>query len=433
MAKRGRQAGLDDLFSAAVSADERLAWGVYEWPDAARFPVNEAGRQVGSTVVADLAGSAAPLVVAGYSSIGELIELIARWARRNTGADQRLRVLLGTEPFARASVRFGDVRTAFTDEVNRFWLEERGLSILQSASLVAALEQLRQGRVEARFLQRPGAGLHAKIYVGDQAATVGSSNFTTAGLRTQLEANARFDRDVERDRFDQLRQIAENYWSAGSGWDAELVALLESLLAVVGWREALARACAELLDGVWADRYLTDVAAGVDSALWPSQRAGIAQALWIIERVGSVLVADATGSGKTRMGAHLVRAIRDRLWATGRVRTDRNALVCPPAVIDTWEHEIHQCGLAIQTVSHGKLSRSGRNGERSSREELLVADTQVLAVDEAHHYLNPAATRTQQIRGTQADHVALFTATPINRGSSDLLQLVALLSMSTPP
>ena len=30
-----------------------------------------------------------------------------------------------------------------------------------------------------------------KLYLGEAAATVGSSNFTYPGLRTQLEANAR--------------------------------------------------------------------------------------------------------------------------------------------------------------------------------------------------------------------------------------------------
>ena len=114
--------------------------------------------------------------------------------------------------------------------------------------------------------------------------------------------------------------------------------MLRLLLRLVTWQEALARACAELLEGDWADRYLR-IGTPAVQALWPSQRSGIAQALWIIENVGSVLVADATGSGKTRMGAHLVRAIRDRLWSTGRVRQDITALVCPPAVLDTWRVE----------------------------------------------------------------------------------------------
>ena len=56
-----------------------------------------------------------------------------------------------------------------------------------------------------------------------------------------------------------------------------------------------------------------------------------------------------------------------------------------------------------------------------------VGQAQILAVDEAHNFLNPTARRTRQVRESGADHVLLFTATPINRGPADLLQLVGFL------
>ena len=52
---------------------------------------------------------------------------------------------------------------------------------------------------------------------------------------------------------------------------------------------------------------------------------------------------------------------------------------------------------------------------------------EILAVDEAHNFLNRDATRTRRLRQSVADHVVLFTATPISRGAADLLHLVALL------
>ncbi len=179
----------------------------------------------------------------------------------------------------------------------------------------------------------------------------------------------------------------------------------------MSWQEALARAAADLLEGEWADRYLVSDAAG--RQLWPSQRLGIAQALWITERVGSVLVADATGSGKTRMGAHLVRAVHDRLWSTGRVRRGGTVLVCPPPVQATWFEEAVKCGLNIATVSHGLLSRGTTDGLRPEAE--AVRSAQILAVDESHNFLSPGTNRSQQVRSSVADSVLLFTATPINR------------------
>lgn len=393
----------------------------HAWPDGGRFPVNRAGAHVGDAVWADLVGSRDPLLVAGYSSIDRLVRLVAE--RAGARDDGVVRLLLGAEPFPTTRRSFAAPDVAFTEEVRRYWLEERGISLHLSAMVLRAIAELDAGRLTARFVHGQTT-LHAKVYVGDDAATVGSSNFTDAGLRTQLEANARFERAGDPQRFDEVRAIGEHLWAVGQPWDEQLRDLLESLLRVVPWQEALARACAELLEGEWAERYLRGLDAA-EQGLWPSQRAGIAQALWIAENVGSVLVADATGSGKTRMGAHLVRAVRDRLWSTGRVRRDLTVLVCPRGVVRTWEAEAISCGLSMIAVSHGLLSRDATHGERLERRG--VRSAQILAIDEAHNFLNPGSNRTQQVRESHADHVALFTATPINRGAADLLRLVALL------
>jgi hypothetical protein len=138
-----------------------------------------------------------------------------------------------------------------------------------------------------------------------------------------------------------------------------------------------------------------------------------------------VLVADATGSGKTRMGAQLVRAIYDQLWSTGRGRRDLNVLICPPGVLKVWEEEAVHCGLPLKTVSHGLLSRPTSATSESHMRALRRA--QLLAVDEAHNFLNVGAERTRQLRDATADHVVLFTATAISRRTADLLYLVALL------
>src|SRR5690349_870548 len=63
----------------------------------------------------------------------------------------------------------------------------------------------------------------------------------------------------------------------------------------------------------------------------------------------------------------------------------------------------------------------------SRRESDAVARAQVLAVDEAHNFLTAESNRTRRLQDTLADHVLLFTATPISRGAQDLLSLVGLL------
>ncbi|OYV64160.1 MAG: hypothetical protein B7X07_07105, partial [Actinobacteria bacterium 21-64-8] len=372
----------------------------------------------------DLVSSSSPLLIAGFSSLGELVHLVSDWSTAARGRDEEhVRIVFGAEPFTSSKHEFRSARAEFTDVARKFWLEVEGVSLRSSAQVLQTIEALERGLLTTRFIH--GANhLHAKIFVGEMAATVGSSNFTRYGLGSQYEANARFDAAHEPKRYRELVSIAENYWEAGESWDEELADLLHQLLHVVSWEEALARACADLLEGDWAARYLTEPVSS-ERPLWPSQRSGIAEALWISETVGSVLVADATGSGKTLMGAHLVRAARDRLWRTGRARRDLTVLVGPPAVIGTWKSEAIELGLMLETVSHGILSRA--TSELKSDEGRLVRRAQILAVDEAHNFLNRGSKRTRQVLESLADNVMLFTATPISRGATDLLDLVGLL------
>lgn len=417
-------AGLgDDLFS--IDPDSYISFGLAarSWPEQSRFPINIGKTHVADMVREDLLASERPLLVAGYSSIASLIDLVSGWRLNRSQRPGTMRLLLGSEPFPSRRPHFASAREEFTEEVRAYWLDQ-SVSVRLSAKVIRTIEALDEGALQARVIPGPPA-LHAKIYLGADAATVGSSNFTDYGMLHQLEANARFEKANDAQRFTELVTVGENLWSQGVPWQEELRRLLLDLLQVVSWQEALARACAELLEGDWLGQ-------GLDhqerrAQLWPSQKAGIAQALWIVENLGSVLVADATGSGKTRMGAHLVAAVRDRLLDTGRMRRDRDltTLVCPPSVQETWRNEALISGVTIMPVSQGLLSRRDPTGPRI--EEAAVSRAQVLAVDEAHNFLTAQSNRTRQIRDTLADHVLLFTATPISRGAQDLLSLVGLL------
>ena len=389
------------------------------WPDPKDFPFNHKRTSVGAIVEADLQASVNPLIVTGYASLEKLIRFCSRIDANN----QSIRILLGSEPYETQRTDFRIESVSFPDEVREYWLD-RSVSILLSAQLIQMIENIKSGRIQARYVDAPRNRLHAKMYVGDSAVTIGSSNFSMNGLQNQLEANVRFT-SREKKRFENARSLANNYWDTGVDYNDQLISLLEQLLQDVSWQEALARACAEVLEGDWAKRYLEIQMLPGDLPLWPSQKQGIAQALWLLETVGSVLVADATGAGKTRMGAYLVRAVVDRIWSTGRVRKGRPFLLCPPAVVDVWDRESRSCQLPLDVASQGKLSRS--TTERGADIAEAVRRAQILAVDEAHNYLNVTSQRTKMLLNNIADHVILFTATPINKGPKDLLRLADML------
>jgi len=406
------------LFEAANGGDRVLDGLV--WPSQARFPLNlKVAVNVGSVIEGDLQAAEKPLIITGYAALDRIANLLPTC--RSTA---NIRILFGTEPYLIKRGRYELSERSFQKEVESYWLD-RGISLFHSASIVYCIGLLQSGQLKARFLGTSSKRLHAKIYCTENHATVGSSNFTRPGLGAQHEANARFSVTADPTRFRELTQIAENLWERSEDFSARLLELLNALLRIVEWEEAVARACAELLEGEWADHFLREQYFPDEGGLWPSQRQGIAQALYVLTRHGSVLIADATGSGKTRMGVALMGAIADHNLRTGRLRRGKSLLVCPPLVATNWEAESNAAGVPLDIRSHGVLSR-----DRGAKHALTIdalRRAQVLSIDEGHNFLNFKSARTQKLLRNIADSVMVFTATPINRSVVDLLRIADML------
>ena len=308
------------------------AGGGERWPGQERFPTNRGQLSVGDVVRDDLIGSDDPLLITGYASLAELLRFLPRFAGSEQGT---VRLLIGHEPYVAETLDLGQSRSV-AEPIREYWLNE-GVDVELCYPVVQVREMIERGQIDVRTSKSRYRPVHAKIYVSEEAVTLGSSNFSTQGMSRQVEANARFTREEMRHR--HARMLAERIWEQGVDFADELMALLAELLAPVSWQKALARACATLLEGEWAAEYI--VGAGKEGwpNLWPSQRRGLAEAMWVIENVGSVLVADATGSGKTRMGAWLLRAIFDSVIERGGRRIGMPVLVSPPMVTEHWAKE----------------------------------------------------------------------------------------------
>lgn len=392
------------------------------WPDPARFPYNDpdTGASVGATVLEELRRSRRPLIITGYTSLPMVVDLFAHY--RVSGRDTKARLLFGHEPFAarKQTYRTPGAQT-FSREVEDYWLT-RGISVIKSAEVLAAIDFLEASGSEVRISRRPTVPIHAKVYRADLAITIGSSNLSHNGMRAQFEANRRHE--AMEAAFEEANGLAESLWAQGRDYKAELLSLLKTLLREVSWQEALARACAEILDGTWARRYAQVAAHDVGVQLWPAQLQGLSQAMWLIEQVGSVLVADATGSGKTRLGAEILRAMINRLYAHGRMRNHIPVVVGPPRVLGNWKNDTRALNLGAELFSNALLSSTSakRQGELE-----VVQRAQVLALDEAHNFLNPTSNRSRTLQRVAPEHTLLLTATPINRDVSDLLTIINLL------
>lgn len=394
------------------------------WPDVLRFPHNAGTKRTEAVLEEDLGATSSATLVMGYASLEDVVRLLANPGLTNT----RLKLLFGTEPQSYDPKRMPGL-TSLEDDIRDYWLE-RGVSVALSAPILAAQERLRAAKaVEVRIGPRQPR-VHAKIYATDRSVIVGSSNLTGPGLHSQLEANVRI-LPKEAERFAEATLLAEGLYAVGHDFRDGLLELLSQLLSFVGWRDALARACALLLEGDWPKgKYQPhDDINELDPPLWPHQRQGLAQTDWVLRNVGSVLVADATGSGKTRMGAWIIRRAYDMQVSRQHVAPRANpVLISPPGVKDEWRRALHEAALPIEIESQGTLSQPHAvTGATPTSVAHRIEQTELLAVDEAHNYVRNASRRHALLRMHHADQVVLLTATPINRNAADLASMVELL------
>lgn len=161
--------------------------------------------------------------------------------------------------------------------------------------------------------------------------------------------------------------------------------------------------------------------------LWPSQKIGIARTMKIIQDQGRVLVADPTGSGKTKFATALAYTLFHWLWENGRKDSSDALIICPKQVIDNWEKEQEHFSLYNKIESMGRLSLGLDKSQRMLQKAIQSSD--ILAIDEAHNYLHPMSKRSKAIIPKGSCHVILSTATPINKKIDDLLRLIELLDI----
>ena len=128
------------------------------------------------------------------------MRLISEWDSQPHRGGHQIRLVFGAAPFTTVKHTFRSDRTEFSEDVRNYLIEDRGISLRSSAQVLQTIEAIKRGSATSRFIH-VSQRLHAKVYVGDAAATIGSSNFTLFGLGLLHEANARFYATTEPDRY----------------------------------------------------------------------------------------------------------------------------------------------------------------------------------------------------------------------------------------
>ncbi|MEI9918939.1 MAG: SNF2-related protein [Bacteroidota bacterium] len=393
------------------------------WPDQKKYPLNikGLGRNVEELVLGDIQASTDYLIITGFTSLSHVIDV---FGNNEYPKLSNVRILLGFEPLPKGRKSY-ETEVNLSKEIREYWLK-CGLSITLGGAAIRLIELIRSGRVQFKFRNRS----HAKIYVGDEDVILGSSNFSRSGLFHQLEANLRFNKNarIEKERYIEIKRIAENFYDEGTNYNHEMISLLEQLIAKVTWQEALARAISEVIEGSWLSEYVELTEKLTNAKLWPTQWRGIAHAMNVLQTSSNVLIADPTGSGKTKLCSSLVLTLIHWLWENGKRDKSDSVIVCPPLVIPFWQKEFRNLShINHNQVSMGVLSNGKPQAMKAALEEIALA--KILTIDEAHNYIRPHSNRSRAIQSHQADHVILATATPINKRADDLLRLIQLLDV----
>lgn len=274
------------------------------------------------------------------------------------------------------------------------------------------LSALASGKIEVRRYER--GFLHGKAFVfSDQDGVLaGSSNFTAAGLRSNLELN--------------LGHYEPRLVERVQRWFDELWALAVSFDLAAFYRERFEEYEPYLiyLRVLW-ERYGKELEAERDAtgriALTTFQTDGVARARRILEEFHGVVVADGVGLGKTFVAGEIIRLVRER--------RQRVLLIAPATLRDgTWAGFLHQHQLQVDCVSYEQLAADRQLGGDATHLRTPIAEYSLVVIDEAHAFRNPDTERAAALRtlleGTPPKDLVLLTATPVNNSLWDLYHLL---------
>ncbi len=281
------------------------------------------------------------------------------------------------------------------------------------------VEWLKKGKIELRMYTK--APIHAKVYimrkdpekVPDMFGSVitGSSNFSSAGLKNNLEFNVEL-KDTQDVQF-ALKHF-ESLWEEG-------VDIRETYLDAVEKKtwlrdditpyELYLKTVYEFFqEEINADKESIETLLPDDYMRLQYQLDAVTQAKKKLEAYNGVFISDVVGLGKTYICALLAKTFSKDSW---------KLFVCPPVLKEYWERVLKEFDVSRCDVeSLGKLDRIITKG---------TDKYSYVFVDEAHRFRNDDTegfTMLHQIcRGKK---VVLISATPINNYTSDIEKQIYL-------
>jgi len=282
------------------------------------------------------------------------------------------------------------------------------------AVLQHLLDFLDSGKIEVRRYEN--GFLHGKAFLfsDGEGVLAGSSNFTRAGLTSNLELNLGH---YHPDTVHKVSNWFEDLWAEAEPYD--LASLYEARYQPYDPYLIYLRVLYEL----YADELRDEEEDTGHLELTTFQTDGVFRARRILERYHGVIVADGVGLGKSFIGGRL-------LEETVREERQRAMLIAPAALRDgNWKGFRSRHGFYFDLVSPDQLrSWALVGGDRHYDELSHPNEYSMVVIDEAHAFRNPdtqqASALRDLLRGDPPKDVVMLTATPVNNSLWDLYYLL---------
>lgn len=294
------------------------------------------------------------------------------------------------------------------------------------AELVAFLERHAARGKPVVKLWEGDSFLHAKAYILQGSVGIGSANFTGPGLTHNRElVGWRQDRQP-------VAEVAE--WFGGY-WDHEQARdyteeLIEALRATPLVSEEYTPH--DVLIKTLAERYGVERPASLGEASfalkWFQEDAAARLIQLLNGRARGALLADAVGLGKTYVAMGIIHHYLYNEAERRRGRGRPVLLVVPRSLEEMWRGELEEKGLlwACEILTMQRL--------RQDFDHTRYGGADLVVIDEAHRlrgggvWFNKAIDLVRAGDRPERKRVLLLTATPVNTGMADLVNLLRVLT-----
>ncbi len=261
---------------------------------------------------------------------------------------------------------------------------------------------------------------HSKCYIfDDDSVYIGSSNFTNSGLTTNNELNAGLYSPAVSEK---TRAWFDRMWAESEDAKQELIEQLESS------KFGIPAPPYKIYIKMIFERYRDLLASDEDNKhqysidLAKFQKGAVHIAMLVLSEFQGVIIADATGLGKTNMGMEI---LRQKI-----LKENRKALLVAPSQVlkSMWDKKLKESGISV--YKQITMESLGRENALDNWYEYKNID--FVLIDESQNFRSKNANRSRNLAKImtigKSKQALLLSATPINNSIMDLYYQVSIIT-----